>query len=120
MKIEVLDQLCRPWPGVSSDVKWGQHRVYSVGGKMFVITERDGPVAATDCGRLRFKVADDVFLAMTDQPGITPAPHLARAHWVSVADPDRHPREWIEAQVRCSYELVRDRLPKKQRGPLGA
>lgn len=114
MTAEELDRLCLAWPGVSVDIKWGVDRVYSVAARMFAVTA----TAGADAGRLSFKVADEQFLALTGQPGIVPAPYLARAKWVLVEQPTRHHRAWLEARIRESYELVRDKLPKRTRAAL--
>lgn len=114
MKPDELDALCQGWPGVTVDTKWGADRVYSVGGRMFAVIGTEG----ADAGRLSFKVPDELFLALTEQPGIVPAPYLARARWVLVKPPARPDRAWLQAQIRRSYELVRDKLPKKAREAL--
>lgn len=84
-----LDALCGHWPGVTRDTKWGVDMVFSVGGKMFSVMPSDG----SEGGRLSCKVADERFLELTDQPGIVPAPYLARAHWISIVEPQRSPRQ---------------------------
>ena len=55
-----------------------------------------------------------LFESSTDQPGIVPAPYLARAKWVQIdpagcAIPDAE----LAALVRRSYELVFAKLPKR-------
>jgi catechol 2,3-dioxygenase-like lactoylglutathione lyase family enzyme len=65
-----METLCRPWPGITRDIKWGDNLVFSVGGNMFMMTDADG----RDGGRLAFRVAEDCFLELTDQPGVIPAP----------------------------------------------
>lgn len=97
------------WPGVGSDVKWEDDLVFSVAGKMFCVTCLRGPKA----GSLSFKVEDDRFLELTERPGFLPAPYLARAHWVYLERPERVPSDELRAFVRRSYELVREKLPKK-------
>ncbi|MFC5526380.1 MmcQ/YjbR family DNA-binding protein [Rhodanobacter ginsengisoli] len=104
-----LEAFCGHWPGVTRDMKWGNNLVLSVGGKMFAVTPSDG----SEGGRLSFKVADERFLELTDQPGIIPAPYLARAHWVSILEPQRFGRAELEAFLRDSYALVRSRLTRK-------
>ena len=106
---EQLEALCSGWPGVSSDVKWGDERVYSVANKMFVLT-RNAPGPAKS---LFFKVPDERFLELTDQPGILPAPYLARHHWVLIDQPQRFVRAELERFIYDSYLLVRAKLPKK-------
>jgi predicted DNA-binding protein (MmcQ/YjbR family) len=110
-----LKALCGRWPGVTGDIKWGSNLVFSVGGKMFAITPSDG----SEGGRLSFKVADDRFLELTDQPGIIPAPYLARARWVSVVEPTRFGTTTLQDFVRDSYTVVRGKLTKKLQAELG-
>ncbi len=111
-----LEQWCGRWPGVTRDIKWGGDLVFSVGGKMFVVTPLDG----AEGGRLSFKVEDERFLELTDQPGIIPAPYMARAHWISVIEPQRFATSELEAFIRQAYTLVRAKLTKKLQAELGA
>ncbi|MEO7066831.1 MAG: DUF6194 family protein [Rhodanobacter sp.] len=111
-----LRTLCADWPGVTDAIKWDVDLVLSVGSKMFAMTAVDG----SQDGRLSFKVADERFLELTDQPGIMPAPYLARAHWVSVIEPAHMSTAELQAFVRDSYGLVRAKLTKKMQAELGA
>jgi predicted DNA-binding protein (MmcQ/YjbR family) len=110
-----LQALCGHWPGVTRDTKWGVDMVFSVGGKMFAVMPSDG----SEGGRLSFKVDDDRFLALTDQPGIIPAPYLARAHWISVTEPQRFATAELEAFILDAYALIRAKLTKKLQAELG-
>jgi predicted DNA-binding protein (MmcQ/YjbR family) len=109
-----LETLCGAWPGVTSGVKWEDDLVYSVAGKMFAVSCLRGP----DRERLSFKVDPERFLELTDQPGIIPAHYMARAFWITIAEPERFKRAEIEAFVRHSYELVRAKLSKRQQTAL--
>lgn len=111
-----LEAFCGTWPGVTRDIKWGADLVFSVGGKMFAVMPADPAVYGH---RLGIKVADDRFLELTDQPGIIPSPYLARAHWVSVVEPQRFATRELEGLVRDSYALVRARLTRKLQQALG-
>lgn len=104
------------WPGVTLDVKWGDHLVASVDNKMFAMF--DLPDNATP-GRVHFKVEDDLFLALTDQPGIASAKYLARARWVTVIEPQRFPLKWYGERLRTAYELVAGKLSRKRQRELG-
>lgn len=115
MSAAQLEKHCGHWPGVTRDIKWGNDLVLSVGGKMFAVTPADG----SEGGRLSFKVADERFLELTDQPGIVPAPYMAQARWVSVIEPGRFATAELERFVRESYALVRARLTKKAQAALG-
>lgn len=111
-----MKTLCSSWPGVSSDIKWGDNLVFSVGGKMFAMTQAEGRAG----GRLAFKVADARFLELTDQPGVIPAPYLARARWVSVTEPSRFTTTELQELLLAAYAAVRARLSKKLQVELGA
>jgi predicted DNA-binding protein (MmcQ/YjbR family) len=115
LDMQGLRALCGRWPGVSEDIKWGADLVFSVAGKMFVITPSDG----SEGGRLSFKAAEDRFLELTDRPGIVPAAYLARARWVSVTEPHRFSTETLQDLVRESYLAVRGKLSKKMQAELG-
>jgi len=114
LTVKQLETLCGHWPGVTRDIKWGADLVFSVGGKMFVVTPEDG----SEGGRMSLKVADERFLELTDQPGMAPSPYLARAHWISVTEPQRFATRELEALIRDSYTLVRAKLTKKLQAEL--
>ena len=97
------------WPGVESSIKWENDLVFTVAGKMFCVT----CVQGQGDGSLSFKVEDERFLELTGRPGFIPAPYVARAHWVQMADPSAIPAPELKALRRRSYELVRAKLPKK-------
>ncbi|MET3651326.1 MmcQ/YjbR family DNA-binding protein [Dyella japonica] len=107
-----LEKLCVRWPGVTKDIKWGADLVFSVGGKMFAVMPADG-------GRVSFKVEDERFLELTDQPGMIAAPYLARARWVSVVEPKRFTTDELSALIRTAYGLIRAKLTKKLQAELG-
>ena len=103
-----LRKLANTLPAATEQIQWGDDRVFKIGGKMFACSglEQDS--------KYSFKVDDERFLELTDQPGIIPAPYLARAKWVQI-DPAacELTKRDIEALVRRSYELVLAKLPKK-------
>lgn len=109
MTYDDIDALCRGLPGVTTDIKWGNDRVYSIGEKMFLVMREQG----RDEGGLSFKVAPERFLELTDRPGISPAPYLAKHHWVLLASPAALPGNELAALLRASYDLVLARLPKR-------
>lgn len=116
MNEKALAKHVSAWPGAASDVKWGDDLVWSVRGKMFAVLCLRGEHA----GRLSFKVDDDRFLEFTDRPGIVPAPYMARAKWITVADPHAMSTGELRALLRRSYELVRAKLPKATQRELAA
>jgi predicted DNA-binding protein (MmcQ/YjbR family) len=109
-----LEKLCSDWPGVTSGIKWEDDLVFSVAGKMFAVLCVRGP----DRDRISFKVDPERFLELTDQPGIVPAHYMARAFWITIAEPERFGAERMRAFVLHSYELVRANLTKKMQATL--
>ena len=101
------------WQGVESGIKWEDDLVFTVAGKMFCVLCVSGPAGDPAVGRISFKVEDARFLELTERPGFVPAPYLARAHWVLVAKPESLPGGELLDLLRRSYELVREKLPKK-------
>lgn len=108
MRQQAVRKICMKLPGATENIQWGEDRVFKIAGKMFACTgiEKDS--------RYSFKVDDERFLELTDQPGIAPAPYLARAKWVQVnpANCQLKDRE-IAALLERSWELVVAKLPKK-------
>lgn len=102
-------------PGASEDIKWGADLVYSVGGRMFCVFLLDAGRAST-CS---FKVDDERFLELTDVPGVSPAPYLARAKWVQVGREHGLAAPDLDALVRRSHALVAARLTKKLQREVG-
>jgi predicted DNA-binding protein (MmcQ/YjbR family) len=112
VKNELLD-FCRTLPGATEDVKWGSHLVFSVGDKMFAMFD------VGDSDLLRFKVSEGVFPILTREPGIVPAPYLARQSWIKLDHTRVLPREEIQELLRESHELVASKLTRKLRRELG-
>lgn len=104
-----LEKLAATWPGVTTDVKWDDDLIFSVGRKMFCGLCLSG----AEKGKLSFKVEPERFLEFTDRPGFRPAPYMARCHWVTLDDPAVVPVRELEALLRRAYELVRAGLTQK-------
>lgn len=113
MTVDLLREFCLSLPAATEDIKWGNDLVFSVGGKMFCVTSLDPPV------KFSFKVSDDEFEELSSQDGFIPAPYLARAKWVLVTDANNLSKKIWQAYIKESYEMVKDKLTKKQRQELG-
>lgn len=110
MDIETIQSVCKSFPGVSEDVKWGNDLVFSVGGKMFcVVGLEQSPTTAS------FKVKDEEFDEMSTRQGFKPAPYVAKYKWVWIEDITKMKKKEWEKFLKQSYELVRDKLPAKLR-----
>ena len=102
-------------PHATADVKWGIEHVYSIGGKMFAVACK----TKTGATHLSFKVDDDRFLEYTDRRGFIPAPYLARAKWVQLADLSQVTDAELKALIKHSFRLVAVKLTKKLQREFG-
>jgi predicted DNA-binding protein (MmcQ/YjbR family) len=112
--IDRIRKHCLSMPHATENVQWGNDLVFKVAGKMFA-------VAALEPGPhwLSFKCSPEQFAELIEQPGVVPAPYLARAHWVALENEDALPLTEIKRLVRNSYGLVVAKLPKKTKTALG-
>lgn len=116
MQLNRLKHLGLSLPHATVVKQWGETLVFKVGGKMFLILSLDCELVE----QTYFKVTPANFKRLTDIDGIIPAPHLARASWVSVEDFDALPATELEALIHESYNLIFSALPKKTRAMLTA
>src|SRR5438105_827215 len=110
MTIETVRQICRAFPAVTEDIKWGDDLVFSVGGKMFTVVGLEPPHSVA------FKCTAGTFVELVERDGIIPAPYLARAMWVQEQELGQalDSRE-LQQLIGASYELVLAKLPKARR-----
>ena len=114
MNIEDIQSICKSFPAVTEDVKWGHDLAFSVGSKMFCVVGLDQmPTSAS------FKVSDDEFEEVSNRHGFKPAPYLARHKWVHTDDINNMNKEEWKHYLKQSYELVRDKLPIKVKKEIG-
>ena len=108
MTIDLLRDFCLTLPGVTEDVKWEHNLCFSVGGKIFLITNPDDyPLSAS------FKARDEDFDELISYEHIVPAPYLARNKWVFVKDAEKFSLSEWKNFIRQSYDLVFSRLTRK-------
>ena len=113
MDIEVLRSVCSKLPGVTEDVKWGNDLCFCVGGKMFCVASLEPPHTFS------FKVTEAEFDELAESEGFQPAPYLARAKWVLVTDSSKLNKKDLKNYLQQSYEMIKAKIPKKQRRELG-
>ena len=89
---------------------WGEHLVYKVGGKIFVIVALEPSEVW-----LSFKCSPEDFAELIERPNVIPAPYLARAHWVALESGEAIPLPELRSRLKTAYELVLAKLPKKAR-----
>jgi predicted DNA-binding protein (MmcQ/YjbR family) len=62
---------------------------------------------------LSFKCTPEEFAELTERPGVIPAPYSARYHWVALESEDALPAADIKRLIGDSYQMVKEKLPKK-------
>jgi predicted DNA-binding protein (MmcQ/YjbR family) len=112
--IDDIKSICKKLPAVTEDVKWGADLCFCVGTKMFCVTGLDQtPVSAS------FKVKDEEFEEVVARQNFRPAAYVARYKWVTVEDVTKISKKELERLIQQSYDLVRNKLPKKIKEDLG-
>lgn len=108
----LIGKTCLALPGVTLDHPFGDdHDAYKVGGKMFAIIGGEGG--------LSFKVSDIAYEVLTEAGRAAPAPYLARAKWVHLADPSAWPDDDLADHLRSAHAIIAAKLTKKARVELG-
>ena len=116
MDIESVRKFCLSLPHVTEDVQWGSDLLFRIGNKMFAVVGLEP--SSDHC--MSLKCTPEKFAELTEREGIVPAPYVARYHWVALERFDALPERELKALLTKSYELVRDKLPKKVRTGLEA
>jgi predicted DNA-binding protein (MmcQ/YjbR family) len=113
MTLDWVRRLCLSLAHTTETVEWGSDLVFKVGGKMYAVTPLEpAPVW------LSLKCTPEDFGELTQQPGVIPAPYMARASWIALETEDALPVTEIKRLLRQSYGLVLAKLPKKTREAL--
>ena len=115
MDIETVRTYCLSFPHATENVQWGNDLVFKIAGKMFAVVVLEG--ASKYC--LSFKCTEEKFAELIEQDGIDPAPYSARYHWVAFKSFDVLSEKELKALLRNSYDLVFEKLPKKNKIELG-
>lgn len=104
-------------PRVTETVQWGGLHVFwvlpkAIGGKIFAILN-PGPTYDVV---LSFAAGPVRAPQLLEVDGVRPAPHLARAHWVSIVDWQVFQPAELTVELRGAYDYVSSRLaPRIQR-----
>jgi predicted DNA-binding protein (MmcQ/YjbR family) len=115
--IDWIRSFCLSLPHATEDVQWEHNLLFRIAGKMFCVANLEPAVSPT---KLSFKCTPEKFAELVEVEGIIPAPYMARNHWVAILELDALRRPELEELVRNSYQLVREKLPKKTLAELEA
>lgn len=117
MNGERFNAFCASLPASTHVVQWGDHDVWKVGGKVYVIagTPEDGHFAAS------FKVSDMAWEVLRDHPDCRPAPYLASRglKWIQYYRGDAMGDDELLGFIRDAHRIVASGLSKKKQNELG-
>lgn len=109
-----MQNICKTFPAVTEDIKWGNDLVFSIGGKMFcVVALNQSPTTAS------FKVTNEEFDEMCDRDGFKPAPYVAKYKWVWIDNISKMNKAEWKKYIKQSYDLVKVKLTAKIKNQLG-
>ena len=108
MNIEELRIFCLSLPHATEDVKWGKDLCFCVADKMFCVTGLDGEF------EISVKTTPSVFEQLIERKGVSPAPYVARYHWISINPDLATSDDELKNLIKDSYELVRSKIPKSR------
>jgi len=114
MNYAKLIAYCKTLPHANWERKWGSTLAFMVERKMFalfILNERDKPID------LWCKVDDDLFLSYTEQPGVRPAPYLARAKWIGM-ETNAMSDAMAKEVLRRARDIIFMKLPKRTQANL--
>ncbi|HAI82614.1 MAG TPA: hypothetical protein DCL43_03015 [Chitinophagaceae bacterium] len=110
---DFLATICLQLPATVSSIKFEHHIAYTVGGKIFCITDPDMACSVS------LKCNPEKFDELTQHNGVTQAPYFARGQWIHIEQLQSFTvREW-QLLVTESYQLVVQKLTKSQKLALG-
>lgn len=110
-----FDIFCGSLQATTHVVQWGGSSVWKLGGKIFAICSQWG---AGNHSKISFKASDLAYSILIEQPGIVPAPYLARAKWVQIDSEDAMSDDDLKDYISAAYTIILGKLTRKQRRDL--
>ncbi len=108
MNIEDLRGFCLTQPHAKEDVKWGKDLCFCVTEKMFCVTGLDGKF------QFSVKTTTEMFDELIQQPGVTPAPYVARYKWILISSDFATSDDELKSLIKSSYDLIISKIPKSK------
>ena len=114
--IDWVRAVCLSLPHATEDVQWEHNLLFRIAGKMFCIANLEPGLSPT---KIAFKCTPEKFAELVEIESIIPAPYMARNHWVAMLEMDALRQSETKDLIECSYQLVREKLPRKTQAGLG-
>ncbi len=116
MSPKAFEAHCLGLPAVTLSIQWGGTSVFKVGGKIFALA---GGLVERRASGFMFKVSDMAYELLIEAALARPAPYLARAKWVQLADNDALPDAELAAYLDQAHGLIAAKLTRAKRRELG-
>lgn len=117
MDIAAFDLACARLPGALRVIQWGGSHVWKIGPRMFAVAGSATGGNGTGPFACSVKSSELARQALAHEPGVTPAPCLARAGWLRI-ETGAMSDDGIADMIRVSHQLVLDQMPANLRATL--
>src|SRR5215469_10471929 len=119
MDAERMRAMLLKLPHVAETMQWGANLVFwvgdkAIGGKMFALVNLD----ADNSGVISYAAGPERYAELLERECVSPAPYLARAHWVAVERWDVFRLTEWQSEMEAAHALIAGKLPKRTRDVL--
>jgi predicted DNA-binding protein (MmcQ/YjbR family) len=119
MDAERIRAMMLKLPHVVETMQWGANLVFwvgdkAIGGKMFALVNLDDDAR----GVISYAAGPERYSELLEREGVSPAPYLARAHWVAVERWDVFRLAEWQSEMETAHALIAAKLPKRTRDVL--
>lgn len=120
MDVERIRAFLLSMPYVAETMQWGDNLVFwvgdkAIGGKMFAVLNLDYVKNSQVIG---YAAGPERYAELLEIDGVTPAPYMARMHWVAVrAWNVFRPSEW-KSELAAAHALIYAKLPVRTKAVL--
>lgn len=119
MNVESLRFYLLSLPHVAETIQWGDNLVFwvgdkAIGGRMFALAN----LSKDSHGVLSFAAGPERYAELIEIEGVSPAPYLARAHWVAIERYDVFPSTELKEHLRNAHAVVFAKLAKRTKDVL--
>lgn len=115
MDIDWVREHCLALAHTTEKIQWEDDLVFKVGGKMYAVVSLE-----PGDHWISFKCSAENFAALTELPGVIPAPYMARAQWISLETETALHRAEIQRLLAEAHALIFAKLPKKTQSQLAS
>lgn len=119
MDAEKARSLLLQLPDVAETMQWGENLVYwvadkAIGGKMFAVINLNPGGERV----ISFAAGPERYAELLEIEGVTPAPYLARAHWVALERWTVFPEAQLAELLTAARQIIFEKLPRRTKDVL--